>query len=266
VVLGNASHTSTPMMLGNTSQTVVLGNRAPTPAPVVLGSKARLQQLRLPTGQLVWAQPVASEPIPGSDKAKIQFKVVGPVKETQPSQQAPGVIQSTGKTFNTFIPQAPTMKKNKGPSYRAQAPATSKSILYKPIVPRASSQVIKPARMAQPLQLLHVDKDGAPVYHHNGFQPHLGVEGGQNKLLHQNKFINSGFGTDRNMLNSIKLVPMNQVLKRPGDHEYSSLDPLEEEGVDPLEGLDPYEDEGVDPLAGDKYSNSSSSPVILLDD
>merc|ERR1719318_689124 len=151
IILGNTSNTSASVMLGNTSNTptpVMLGNRAPTPGPMVLGSKARLQQLRLPTGQLVWAQPVASEAIPGSDKAKIQFKVVGPVKDPQ---QAPGVLAAMGNAFNTHNPHAPTMKKYNGPLHRAQAPATSKSTVYRHIVPRASSQASKPARMAQPL-------------------------------------------------------------------------------------------------------------------
>jgi len=258
----------TPMVLGSTSSTpVVLGSTA-------VGSKARLQQVKLPSGQLVWAQPTASEPIPGTDKAKIQFKVIGPVKPTQP-QQIPGVMQ-----LNHQNPHAPVLSRYPGPtSIQAQ---TSSPILYRQIAPNNPKPVgnapknlvpMKSMRLVQPLRLLHVDNDGAPVYQHNGHHPTSvpvdrdGAPIKQNNLV--SNMLNSGVGSDVSMLNSmkqnsVKLVPQNQIIKRSGDHEYSSVAPPEDEGVDPLEGLDPYEtEEGVDPLAGEDDKNP---PVVILDD
>eukprot|EP00090_Calanus_glacialis_P023907 TRINITY_DN37072_c0_g1_i1.p1 TRINITY_DN37072_c0_g1~~TRINITY_DN37072_c0_g1_i1.p1 ORF type:complete len:864 (-),score=244.90 TRINITY_DN37072_c0_g1_i1:139-2730(-) len=243
----------------------------PPPRTVILPNHAKLQQLKLPSGQIVWAQPVASEPIPGSDKAKIQFKIIGPVAP----QKVPGVIQ-----INPHNPHAPTTS-NTGPTRVQMVPATPTTTLpYRPIVPRVALPTapdpkvlgFKPVRVAQPLQLLHVDKDGAPVYQHNGFQSsnvQLGAPVGQKSQLE--KHVEPGPGGDVRMINGMKLVPLDQMRKRFGDdqmrsratdHDYSNVDPLEEEGVDPLEGLDPYEDEGVDPLAG----NSRGSTPIILDD
>jgi len=243
----------------------------PTPTPVILPNSAKLQQLKLPSGQLVWAQPVASEPIPGSDKAKIQFKIIGPVAP----QKVPGVIQ-----INPHNPHAPATSKT-GPSRVQMVPATPTTTLpYRPIVPRVALPTtpdpkvlgFKPVRVAQPLQLLHVDKDGAPVYQHNGFQSsnvQLGAPVGQKSPLE--KHVEPGPGGDVRMTNGMKLVPLDQMRKRFGDalmrssatdHDYSNVDPLEDEGVDPLEGLDPYEDVGEDPLAGD---SRGSTPIILDD-
>merc|ERR1712179_831225 len=92
-----------------------------------------------------------------------------------------------------------------------------------------------------------VDRDGAPIK--------------QNNLV--SNMLNSGFGSDVSMLNSmkqnsVKLVPQNQILKRSGDHEYSSVAPPTDEGLDPYET-----EEGVDPLAGEDDKNP---PVVILDD
>jgi len=270
LVAGNTA--PTPMVLGSTSSTpIVLGSSA-------VGSKARLQQVKLPSGQLVWAQPTASEPIPGTDKAKIQFKVIGPVKPTQP-QQIPGV-----KQLNHLNPHAPVLSRFPGPT-SIQAQASSSPILYRQIAPNVSKPVgyapknsvhtKSMMRFVQPLRLLHVDNDGAPVYQHNGHQPtnvpvdRDGAPVKQNNFV-TNNMLNSGFGSDASMLNSMKqnsmmkMVPQNQIVKRSGDHEYSAVAPSEEEGVDPLEGLDPYDiEEGVDPLAG---VHDKNPPVVLLDD
>ena len=274
---GNFVPTPIPMVMGNTPPTpIVLGSTA-------VGSKAKLQQVKLPSGQLVWAQPTASEPIPGTDKAKIQFKVIGPVKPTQP-QQIPGVMQLSHHNSN-----APVVPRYSGPGPTSvPAQTSSSSILYRQIAPNYSKPVaqgpknfvpVKPMRLVQPLRLLHVDNDGAPVYQHNGHghQPSNipvdrdGAPVKQNIATNSilNSMLNSGFGSDASMLssikqNSMKLVPQNQILKRSGDHEYSAVAPSEEEGVDPLEGLDPYDtEEGVDPLAGEDDKNP---PVVLLDD
>jgi len=266
MTVGNqASNTSTaPMILGSNAGNHVQSVHGQNPH--VLGSKARLQQLKLPTGELVWAQPTASEPIPGTDKAKIQFKVVGPVKPLQ-STQGPGVIRSMAN------PHAPTVSNYVGP-IRVETP--SNPIQYRHIVPSTAQThghvpknliPVKPMRMTQPLRLLHVDKDGAPVYQHNGLQPGKGQVDSDGAPVKQNNnhtsnMWNSGFGSDVTMLNSVKLVPYNKILKRHGDHEYSAAVPTsEEEGVDPLEGLDPYNDQ--DPLAD---TNDTNPPVVFLDD
>lgn len=272
MTVGNqASNTSTaPMILGSNA-----GNHVQSvdgQNPHVLGSKARLQQLKLPTGELVWAQPTASEPIPGTDKAKIQFKVVGPVKQLQ-SMQGPGVIRFMANTINHPNPHAPTVSSYAGPT-RVETP--SNPIQYRHIVPNTALTrghvpknliPVKPMRMTQPLRLLHVDKDGAPVYQHNGLQPGNGQVDSDGAPVKQNNnqtsnMWNSGFGSDVTMLNSVKLVPYNKILKRHEDHEYSAAVPTsEEEGVDPLEGLDPYNDQ--DPLAD---TNETNTPVVFLDD
>jgi len=251
---------------GQPGPTLVPAPPPPVNTPVLLPNKTKLQQLKLPSGQLVWAQAVASEPIPGSDKAKIQFKVIGPVKSTQ---QVPGVVQ-----INPHNPHAPTPAFAVPTSVQAAPPTTP--LHYRPIFPRGTLPLVsapdptllgfKPVRVAQPLQLLHVDRDGAPVYQNNGLQPAIvRYEGDgapaklKTQLLIDGRVVNSM----KDKFNSVKLVPMNQIVRRSEDHDYTAVDPLDE-GVDPLEGLDPYDDEGVDPLAND--AGSSSSPIVLMDD
>jgi len=91
-------------------------------------------------------------------------------------------------------------------------------------------------RSAQPLKLLHIDKDGAPVYAYNG---------------------NSGL----NFLPGSQSVVQKNLIQ---SHDKGFSSPNTDEGVDPLEGLDPYEnEEGVDPLEG--YDSSSGPKVTILD-
>ena len=66
------------------------------------GSKPLIKQVKTSTGQLVWAQAVSSEQIPGSDKAVFKFKALGPVDPNNPNTPPPALkpdaTQPTKKT------------------------------------------------------------------------------------------------------------------------------------------------------------------------
>ena len=75
------------------------------------GSKPLIKQVKTSTGQLVWAQAVSSEQIPGSDKAVFKFKALGPVDPNNPNTPPPALkpdaTQPTKKTnLNLVCPFA----------------------------------------------------------------------------------------------------------------------------------------------------------------
>jgi len=54
------------------------------------GFNTKVQQIRLTSGELMWALSIGAEPIPGSKKNKIMYKVLGPV---EPGQPPPTIIK-----------------------------------------------------------------------------------------------------------------------------------------------------------------------------
>ena len=63
----------------------------PIPSWAPGGSKPLIKQVKTSTGQLVWAQAVSSEQIPGSDKAVFKFKALGPVDPNNPNTPPPAL-------------------------------------------------------------------------------------------------------------------------------------------------------------------------------
>merc|ERR1719474_2323405 len=99
------------------------GNGAANPnAHSANGVTTKVQQLRLATGELMWALATGVEPIPGSEKSKIMYKVLGPVV---PGQPPPTIIirptAAPGAGTTTIKPTAPITYP---PSTRQRAPIT----------------------------------------------------------------------------------------------------------------------------------------------